>query len=818
MNTRQHLLVLAAFLWLGMNGFAQSISGTVTNENGETLSGAKVQLKGTYHGAYTNKEGKYHLSKVKTGSYEMVFSFLGFESQTKTVEFTGKDVIVDVALVEKNLMSEKVVVAAMRADEKTPTTYTNLSNAEVEKLNFGQDVPYLFRMAPSTVVTSDAGAGVGYTGMRIRGVDPSRTNVTINGIPLNDSESHGVWWVNMPDFTSSVDNIQIQRGVGTSSNGAAAFGASINIKTNEFQPKAYGVLDNSFGSFNTLRNTIKVGSGLINEKFTLDARLSRVSSDGYVDRASSDLKSFYISGAWVGKKTTIRTNVFYGKEKTYQAWWGTPESVVKGDEQAIIDFADRNWVTDDQRENLLSSGRTYNYYTYENETDNYQQDHYQLFVTHSFSPKLKLDVAGHYTYGRGYYEQYREDDDMSTYGFDTLLSNGSVTYTTDLIRRRWLDNQFYGGIFTLNYNNFKGLNLVWGGAGNAYDGDHFGEVIWAEFASQSNIRDRYYDNNSFKIDLSSYLKASYKIKKFTLYADVQYRHIDYTFLGIGDVSGSIVDIEQTVAYDFVNPKAGLMFDLNERNNIYASYSMANREPVRADFVEQIAANQPSPEQLQNIEVGYRLRTKNIFVNANYYLMNYKDQLILTGQINDVGGYTRTNVDKSYRMGVELEGGLLIGKKVNVFGNVTVSQNKIPVFYEYYDDYDNGGQVVIEHKNTDLAFSPNIISALGVNVTPLKGFDVNLSGKYVGEQFLDNTSNDLRKIDGYFISSLGISYSIKDLLFKEINIGFKINNLFNHYYENNGYTYSYLYGGVTTTENFYYPQAGINYLLRLTLKM
>ena len=714
-------------------------------------------------------------------------------------------------------MLEEMLVQSTRANEKTPTTYTNLSTGDVESSNFGQDLPFLLRMTPSTVVTSDAGAGVGYTGIRIRGVDPTRTNVTINGIPINDSESHGVFWVNMPDFASSVGSIQVQRGVGTSSNGATAFGASINVKTDDIHKKAYGVVDNGYGSFNTWRHTVKAGTGLLKDKFTVDARLSKISSDGYIDRASSDLKSMYLSAAWLGKKASLRANIFSGVEKTYQAWYGTPELVLFGSDQDLEEYADNNGISGDDRDNLLNSGRTYNFYTYENEVDNYQQDHYQLHYNQQLGNKLVLNLAGHYTRGRGYYEQYKEDDALANYGLAPIIFSNDTVTTSNIIRRRWLDNHFYGGIFSLNYKQ-KGLDLTLGGGANNYEGSHFGEVIWAEYASNSSIRERYYDNSGYKLEAHGYLKGTYRVQKLTIYADLQFRNINYEFVGIDDVSGSLETLDQTASYNFFNPKAGLMYDFNNRNNAYLSVALANREPVRADFRENTPANRPAHEQLMNIEVGYRYTGQKLFANANLYFMDYTNQLVLTGQINDVGGYTRTNVDDSYRSGFEIEFGYQPIKQLSVSGNATFSQNKVLAFNEYVDNYDVGGQDTIVHSNTNLAFSPNVIASLGLVYEPLKGLEIGLFGKYVGKQFLDNTSTDTRKIDAYFTSNLQLSYTLKDVFFKEISIGVQVNNLFNELYVNNGYTWGYVYGGERTVENFYYAQAGRNFMTRLTIKL
>ncbi len=818
MNTNGFLALTAA-LMLSLGLYGQSkISGKVINEEGEVLVGAVVKLLNSNRGAVADKNGDYQISNLKAGDYKLKASFFGYEASVKSISLKDGDIVADFTLNSTFFMQEGVEVYGIRATGKTPTTYTDINKDDIEKLNYGQDLPFLLQSTPSTVVTSDAGAGVGYTGVRIRGVDPTRTNVTVNGIPLNDSESQGVFWVNMPDFASSVESMQVQRGVGTSSNGAAAFGASINVNTNQLNKKPYAEIDNSGGSFNTLRNSVRVGTGLINNHFTVDARLSRIVSDGYIDRANSNLKSFYLSGAYHGDKSTLRLNVFSGQEKTYQAWYGTPESRIDGDVDAMQDYIVRNGLSTADSANLINSGRTYNFYTYENETDNYQQDHYQLHYAYQFSRKLNMKVAAHYTYGRGYYEQYRRGDDFSTYGFNPIVVSGDTATNMDLIRRRWLDNHFYGGVFSMNYNNFKGLEVNFGGAANAYDGDHFGEVIWAEYMPNNQKGDRYYDNNAFKIDANSYLKASYQWEKFTFFGDLQFRFIQYSFLGKDDVSGTIVDQRFTVDYNFFNPKAGLSYAIKENQSVYASYAVANREPVRRDFRENTQDDFPAHETLYNLEAGYRLKANKAFLNANIYHMLYDNQLVLTGEINDVGGYTRTNVDNSYRMGLELEGGYQVFEKLGITGNLMLSQNKISEFVEFVDNYDIGGQDEIVHQNTDLAFSPSIIGGININYAPINDLNITLMSKYVGKQYLDNTMNQDRSIDPYFIAHFDVSYTLKDFLFKEMIIGVRVNNILNEMYENNGYTFGYILGGERVQENFYYPQAGRNLLVRLLIKL
>ena len=813
MKTRMISMICGLMFTIPLATIAQrNVNGKVVDEQGLPLPGVKVSVKQTYLRTLTEADGTFRLSGLKDESL-LTFELIGFETQERALE--NNETTVDVVLKENAQMIEEVLVQHIKADDRTPTTYTTLQSKEIKDANFGQDLPYLLKFTPSAVVTSDAGAGVGYTGIRIRGVDPTRTNVTINGIPINDAESHGVWWVNMPDFVSSVGGIQVQRGVGTSNNGAAAFGASINITTDAQSRKAYGEIDNSYGSFNTWKHTLKAGTGLINGRFSMEARLSQITSDGYIDRASSDLRSYYLSGAWYGKKSSLKAYLFSGKEKTYQAWYGTPESVIKGDQSAIEAYADRNYIFGADRENLLNSGRTYNYYTYDNETDNYQQDHYQLHFSHDFSRRTHLDIAGHYTKGKGYYEQYEKDQDFADYGFAPVINGTDTINTTDLIRRRWLDNEFYGGIFALKHKR-KYFDVIVGGGANQYNGAHFGEVIWARYASDSEIRDHYYDNDANKTEIQGYAKVNIHKGKFSYYADLQFRHIDYGFLGVDDVSGELKDVKQEVTYNFWNPKAGILVDLNDRNSIYLSAAVANREPVRTDFREFTVANRPKSEQLLDIETGYKHKGRRWFANATGYAMLYKNQLVLTGQINDVGGYTRTNVDQSYRTGIELEAAVQLTDSLSLFGNLNLSANKIVKFVEYVDNYDTYVQDTVTHTNTDLSFSPNSIVTLGVRYAPVKGLSIILTGKYVGQQYLDNTSSSDRVMDAYFISDLKINYTIPQTFFRDLTVGVAVNNLFNELYANNGYTWGYVYGGQRTVENFYYPQAGRNYLLRLRI--
>lgn len=808
------LFVLAVAVALSVSCYAQfSISGIVKDSVSNPIPGATIRIANTFKGVSSDNNGNYKLSNLKEGNYTVEVSFVGYQTQQQEVEL-NKDVELNFDLKSSNQELNELIVEGTRVAENSPIAHTNISSKEFEKNNLGQDIPFLLQNSVSMVSTSDAGAGVGYTGFRLRGSDATRINVTINGVPVNDAESQGVYWVNMPDFASSTENIQIQRGVGSSTNGAGAFGGSVNMQTNLLKEKAYGELSTTYGSFNTQKYTAKMGTGLLNGKWAFDGRASYIKSDGYIDRATSDLKSYYVSGGYYGKKTVIKAIHFAGKEKTYQSWWGTPESRITGDQTAMETHAINNWLDSSQTYNLLNSGRTYNYYEYDNETDNYQQDHYQLHISNQFSNRVSANVALHYTYGRGYYEQYRMYDAFADYGLDDLVIGVDTITSTNLIRRRWLDNHFYGTVFNLKYDTEK-LNLILGGGYNEYDGDHFGEIIWAQYASNSEIRDRYYDNYGFKTDMNTYLKADYLIgEKLTVFADLQVRMVNYSTKGI-DSDLRMLDID--TSFTFFNPKGGLSFQVNDKVRTYASVSVGNREPVRNDFIDNPSNKRPKHETMIDYEFGIDFKTKKVFLQSNFYYMYYTNQLVLTGELNDVGSPIRTNVDKSYRAGVELIGKFLISKRLAFNFNATVSQNKINDFTEVLYDYTTGFDIIENnYTNTDIAFSPSVISAAGIEYVPFKSLNLMLQGKYVGEQFLDNTSNSYRTIDAYYTVDARASYTLFPKKMNELTINFLVNNITNNLYSSNGYTYSYIYGDLIT-ENFFYPQAGTNFLVGLTAK-
>ena len=691
------------------------------------------------------------------------------------------------------LYLQPIEVIAIRAGDKSPFTKSNLTKKQIEINNLGQDLPYLLNQIPSVVINSDAGNGVGYTGIRIRGTDATRINVTLNGIPYNDAESQGTFFVDLPDFSSSVNSIQVQRGVGTSSNGAGAFGASINLSTNEINDTSYFELNNSFGSYNTLKNTLKFGSGIIGKKFTIDGRLSRISSDGYVDRASSNLKSFYISTAFVDEKHSLRVNIFSGKQKTYQSWYGIPETMLENNRQ------------------YNSAGQDQPGKPYDNETDNYTQTHYQLFYNNKINNYWKANMAIFLTKGAGYYEQYKAGETFAKYGLpDYQVGNATITQT-DLIRQLWLDNNFYGSIFSLQHQKHN-THLTIGGSLNQYDGVHFGDIIWAKAQSAVPSNYKWYNHTATKKDLSFYTKWTQQINQhWQSFIDLQFRNVNYTINGFRDNPGLLINNK----YHFLNPKAGITYT-NNSWQAFVSYAMASKEPNRDDF-EAGATLQPRAEKLQNIELGIERKKGPLSYGANFYFMQYKDQLILTGKINDVGAYTRVNIPQSYRAGIELQSKLTLTKWVNVEANIAMSENKVKDFTEYIDDYDNGGQITHLYKKTALSFSPALVAGSSINFTPCKNGELSLINKYVSRQYLDNTENVSRSLHSYFVQDIRLSYQIECKFLKEVRFIVQLNNVFNKRYEANGYTFSYVYGGMTT-ENYYFPMAPFNGMVGVNIRL
>ena len=783
------------------------------------LPSATVKILNQAKSTKTDANGSYQFNNLKAGNYTLEVSYLGYTALQKSIKLDG-DQTLDFQLAASAVMADEVIVRSIRASDRAATTFKNLSSEDIEANNFGQDLPFILNNTPGVVVTSDAGAGVGYTGIRIRGSDATRINVTLNGIPYNDSESQGSFWVNMPDFASSVNNIQIQRGVGTSTNGAGAFGGSLNIQTTGTSSSPYAELNNTYGSFNTLKNTVKLGSGLIDGKWSFDGRLSRIKSDGFVDRGASDLKSYFLSGGYQGKKDLLRLNVFGGTERTYQSWNGVPESRLRGDLAGMQAYIARNYLSDAEAENLLNSGsRTYNSFTYKDQTDNYNQNHYQLLYARQLGEKLTFNGALHYTDGTGYYEEYKVSQKFSNYGLANVIIGGDTTTRTDLVRRRWLDNNFYGLTYNLNYQPSTSLNFTLGGAYNEYDGKHFGEITWAQFASNGQLGDHYYDNTGKKKDFNVFGKVNYNpTEQLSLFADLQYRNLNYKVNGT-EKNLNVLDIDDQL--NFFNPKVGATYFLNQQSNFYASFSVANKEPNRDDYINATANLYPASERLYNTEAGYRFRNESLQAGINLYHMQYKDQLVLTGKINDVGESIRQNVDESYRMGVELDASYNISKQWMLNANAAFSRNKIKNYVDYLYEYDDNGDlsntVTTTFKSTDISFSPSVVAFAELAYAPVSGLAVALQNKYVSKQYLDNTQDETRKLNGYFVSNIRAGYTFSALGVKKVSLNLLVNNVFDKHYESNGYTYSSLYQGQRTTENFYFPQAGTNFLLSLNLK-
>lgn len=725
------------------------------------------------------KLAKYQNSKtLKTLSLSIGLSLTAFMAN-------AQQPVVQDSVKSQDYKLDEVLVQSVRAGSNTPVTFTNVTKEEIALRNLGQDIPVLLNFLPSVVTTTDAGNGFGYTGIRVRGADASRVNVTLNGIPFNDAESHGSFWVNMPDFASSAESIQLQRGVGTSTNGAGAFGASLNVLTDSYKHDASGEISNSFGSYGSRKHTVKFSTGLMNNKFEIAGRLSTLASDGYIDRASSDLKSYFLQGTYVGNTTLIKALVFGGKEKTYQAWNGIDAATLESDRR----FNPSGMYVDEAG----------NIQFYNNETDNYQQDNYQLHWNERLSDNWSTNIALHYTIGKGYYESYRDDADFADYGLAPINIGGTDVTAGDLITRKWLDNDFYGTTFSVNYKK-EDLNIVAGGGWNKYEGAHFGNVIWAQYSGNVRPGDRYYDNDATKTDFNIYTKANYQItEKLNLFGDLQYRGVNYKANNVLESNDSPLAVDDS--FSFFNPKAGLTYTLNTNNDIYFSYGRANKEPRRSDFEN----GSTKPESLNDFELGWKFKTGKSTLTVNGYYMRYKDQLVLTGQLDDVGARIYANSGDSYRMGLEADATLYLSEKWILRPNVALSDNKN---VDFFRETETGNQNL---GNTEIAFSPSVIAGNQLIYIPVKNFQVALLSKYVGEQFMDNYETENAKLDSYFTTDLNINYEWKTKsILKSIVFTGLVNNIFDKEYVSNGASYGDPY-------NYYYPQAGINFLVGATLK-
>lgn len=723
---------------------------------------------------------------------------------------------------------EEVQVVSTRATAKTPVAFTDVNKAQISKLNFGQDIPFLLSITPSVLTTSDAGSGIGYTGIRVRGTDASRINITTNGIPMNDAESHSIYWVNTPDIASSLEDLQIQRGAGTSTNGAGAFGASINMRTQGIPAKAYAEVSGSYGSFNTHKETFKVGSGLLNEHFAFDARLSNIQSDGYRDRATSDLKSYFLQGGYYDENTIIKLITFGGKEETYHAWDGISKEMLKTNRR----YNPNGVILDDNNGKGDAIG------FYDDQVDNYRQTHYQLLVNQKLSPAWNMDVALHYTNGFGYYQEYKNGRTLIEYALTPYTIDGVTYEKSNLVRRKLVGSDFGGGIFAFNYRNTR-LNASVGGGLNHYSSDHYGRVLWVKnYIGDLAPDHEYYRNTGRKTDGNIYAKANYDLGSgFNLYADMQYRHINYKIDGAGDnwdwtatpQRPQVLNVDES--FNFFNPKAGIFWQINPNHHAYASFSVAQKEPSRNNYTDGLFSEHPKPEKLFDYELGYTWRSSRFTAGANLYYMDYTDQLVLNGRLNDIGEPMAENVKDSYRMGIELTAGVKLTPWLRWDVNATWSKNRIKNYVAYISDYDTSwdelwSQTAFELGNTPIAFSPSFMAGSMIGFDH-KGWEASLQSQYVGRQYLDNSGSKENTLDAYFVSHLHLSYTFRLPHTKGVNVGATVYNLFNEKYETNGYAqtaavYETDANGKTGEPTIYndpryYPMAGTNVLFNITLR-
>ena len=825
LDIMRNLLVISVMLSCGTLFGQFQFQGKLLDSDGIVHPHASIVIESLGLSTETDGEGIFIFENVPSGDYD-VDIYIGYQAIRKNVRIHS-DAAVKL-IVERSLLIDQINVNASRLHSKAPFSHSDLDKEEIEKRNLAQDVPYILRWTPSTVISSDAGTGIGYTSMRIRGSDQTRINVTLNGVPLNDGESQQVFWVDLPDFLSSVESIEIQRGVGTSSNGAGAFGATVDLNTSQIHQDAFGKASLSYGSFNTLKTNLQFGTGMLDNGLSFEGRLSRIHSDGFIRRAEANLLSGFGTLAYVKNNFSIRLNAFTGKEVTYQAWNGVPAQ----------------FVQIDSLRNFNTGGTEKTGSPHDNEVDDYTQTHYQLVLNRALNNNLDFNATLHYTAGKGFFEQYKADQAYSDY----LIGNEEG----DVIRKRWLDNDFYGLVYSLAYTNDDNtFNTTFGGGLNTYKGRHFGEAIWAESIGEISGADYYYDNDAEKNDINFYLKTVYDLDPRThVFVDVQYRHINYSFEE--DFDSSFDPGTQEVQLNFFNPKFGVQYDLAANQSLYASFAAASHEPNRTDYTESSADTRPKHESLIDVELGHNLSNAKWSLNTNLYYMRYNNQLVLTGRLNDVGAYTRTNIKDSYRAGIELELGAKLSKKFELRSNVTLSQNRVKNFTEYIDNWDywfqdftlppeelEPIQFTRDYEEAPLSFSPSAIGAIQIIYMPLEGtplatnnnLQVEWSTKYISKQYIDNTGNENTVLDAYNFSDLRFSYSKKNSRLKDLKFNLLIRNVLNQKFSSNAWTYRFrsggynpvpddpyarLEGGEVYNLTGFYPQAGINFLAGVTI--
>jgi len=777
----------------------------VTDINGNSLAGASITIEVTYMGTQAGTEGDYNFTGLKKGSYNIRFSFIGYQTLTREEEI-NTDVVLNVQLKTMEVITNDVIISATRAGDRAPLAYTNVSGEILEKRNSGQDIPYLLGLTPSFIETSEAGNGIGYTSLRIRGTDASRINVTLDGIPLNDPESQQVFWVDLPDLASSVDNIQVQRGVGTSSNGAGAFGASINIQTREIENEPFAEINSSAGSFGTFKNNITAGTGLLKERFAFQMRYSDLRSNGFIELTGSNHNSAYMSVLYRTGKSLLRANIILGKEQTGIGWWGVPEEMLSTDRRynPAGEYTDENGLTR----------------YYDNETDNYTQNHFQLIFSRKLDTTLSLHSAFHYTMGKGYYEEFREDEPFGKYGLVPVTTGSETIWETDLIRRKWMANHFYGIVYSLNYRKER-VDASIGGGLNLYSGDHYGKIIWMRYPGSTERDYQWYFNNGEKGEISIYGKMNWSVtEKLSAYGDLQYRYIKYNLEGADD---DLKNIGQEHMFSFFNPKAGVFLSIASNQEAYLSFSVANREPTRTDFKEASGDNMATPksERLLDTELGYRLRFAKSSFALNLYGMIYRDQLVPTGELSNVGYPIMTNVEKSYRAGAEIIAGFIPADFLGWDFTLTLSRNKIIDFTEHYIDY-NTDDWSSEYKSrkvgtSDIAYSPSLTGSSDISIRIIPRIRLHFISKYVGSQYFDNTMDSKRMLDPYFHNNLMIDIEPGTKHIRGASIQLLVNNIFNSEYESNAYGGNWYEDGTEKSWAYYFPQARINFMVKLGLK-
>jgi iron complex outermembrane receptor protein len=781
------------------------IRGKVTDVSGNVLAGAAVVLENTGLGTHTGVDGSFVIRGLHSGKDTLKVTFIGFRTYSKEID-PGRDGFLNIVLNPKPYVTQEVLINATRAGDNFPLAYSVMDKDAVKEQNTGRDIPFLLSLTPSLVETSEAGNGVGYTNLRIRGTDANRINVTIDGIPLNDAESQQVFWVDLPDLASSVENIQVQRGAGTSSNGSGAFGATISIKTISPRNEPFAEISSNAGSYNTFKNMVSAGTGLINGKFALQMRLSDLKSDGYIDRTGSDHESAFINGMFRTERSSLKMNILLGKEHTGIGWWGVPRDSLATNRK----YNPAGEYTDE-------AGRI-NYYS--NESDNYVQNHFQLIYSHTFSKWLSLNAALHYTRGKGYYEEYAEDQPLADYGLSSFIIGDSTVSSSDLVRQKWLANDFYGIVYSLKYQKNR-LEAVAGGGTNLYVGDHYGNIIWMQNAGRTAKDYRWYLNTGRKGEVSVYGKVNYSLSgRLNAFGDLQYRHVNYRMSG---PDADLTDLTQQHSFDFFNPKAGIFWSITEEQDAFLSFSVANREPTREDYKEAAGDPQsvPRPETLYDTELGYKIRKGQSLVGVNLYAMLYSDQLVPTGELSSVGYSVMTNVDRSYRLGIETYASVHLKELLTWNLNLTLSSNKITGFTEYYTDYNTSdwtSRYLSKDLGTvDIAYSPSVIFSSDLMLRACKGMGVHFISKYVGKQYFDNTMSAERSIKPYFVNNLRMDLSPGVKSIKGLDIQLMVNNIFNSLYESNAYGGNWYEDGVEKTWSYYFPQAGINFMCRLNLR-